>query len=262
MLDWLKNKLKEFLGKKESKEDIELELIDAGVAIEVAERIARACEEGKESLSKALDEILKEGRIQVNKKPFVIMVVGINGTGKTTTVAKLAHMFLKQGKKVVLAASDTFRAAAIEQLEEHAKRLGVEVIKHRYGADPAAVAFDAIKHAEAKGIDVVLIDTAGRLHTYAGLMEELRKIKRVAKPDLTLLVVDATTGNDAVEQAKAFAELIDGIIVTKFDVDSRGGALISVSFVSNKPIYFLGTGQGYEDLKPFKKKEIIKALVD
>jgi len=166
------------------------------------------------------------------------------------------NLFKKNGLKCVIAASDTFRAAAIQQLQEHADKLGVKMIKHDYGADPAAVAFDAIKYAEANRADVVLIDTAGRLHSNVNLMDEMKKVVRVAKPDLKIFIGESITGNDCVEQAKKFNEAIgiDGIILAKADLDDRGGAAISVSFVTKKPILYIGTGQGYDDLSRLIRK--------
>ncbi len=196
------------------------------------------------------------------RKPCKIMFVGINGSGKTTTIAKMAKMLQDSKLKVVIAASDTFRAAAIHQLQEHADKLGIKLVKHDYGADPAAVAFDAIKYAEAHGIDVVLIDTAGRLHSNTNLVDEMKKISRVAKPDFKIFVGESITGNDCVEQARSFNEAIgiDGIILAKADVDEKGGAAISVSYVTKKPILFLGTGQGYDDLTPFKPELVVESL--
>ena len=207
-----------------------------------------------------LIEKIKDGLKE--KKPYIIVFFGINGSGKTTTIAKIAHM-LKQNKLTsVLAAADTFRAASIEQLEKHGAKLGIAVIKQKYGADPAAVAFDAIAHAKSKGIDVVLVDTAGRMHTKSDLLREMEKIVRVTKPSLKIFVGEAITGNDAVEQAKAFNDAvgIDAVILTKADVDEKGGATISVSHVTKKPILFLGMGQEYKDLKKFDKKEILKTI--
>ncbi|MFH0869343.1 MAG: signal recognition particle-docking protein FtsY [archaeon] len=195
-------------------------------------------------------------------KPLVILFVGVNGVGKTTSIAKTAAYLQKNNLTCVLAASDTFRAASIEQLQEHADKLKVEVIKHNYGADPAAVAFDAVKHAKARGIDVVLIDTAGRQHSNVDLMAELEKIKRVAKPNLTILSVDALTGNDAVEQARLFNEKIgiDASIISKTDADEKGGAIISVVQATQKPILFIGTGQRYEDLEPFVAEKFVSKI--
>ncbi|MEM2916029.1 MAG: signal recognition particle-docking protein FtsY [Candidatus Woesearchaeota archaeon] len=196
------------------------------------------------------------------KKPFVICFVGVNGSGKTTSIAKVAHLLKQNGYSVVLAAADTFRAAAIDQLQLHADKLGVKLIRHDYGSDPAAVAFDAIKHAEATKKDVVLIDTAGRLHSNTNLMDEMKKIMRVAKPDLKLFVGESITGNDCIEQARQFDNAIgiDGIILAKADVDEKGGAAISVSYVTKKPILYLGVGQEYADLQAFDKDKLIASI--
>ena len=196
------------------------------------------------------------------KKPLVICMVGINGSGKTTSIAKLANYFQAHGLSVVLAAADTFRAAAIDQLQLHADKLNVKLVKHEYGADPAAVAFDAIKHAQAAKKDIVLIDTAGRLHSNVNLVDEMKKIVRIAKPDLNIFVGESITGNDCVEQAKKFDEAIgiDGIILAKADIDEKGGAAISVSYVTKKPILFLGVGQEYKDLQEFNKEKLIASM--
>ena len=193
----------------------------------------------------------------------IIVFVGINGTGKTTSIAKLAHILQKRGRSVILAASDTYRSGSIEQLEEHARRIGVRVIKHQYGADPAAVAFDAVGYAKAHSINAVLIDTAGRMQTNKNLLEEMRKIVRVTNPDLTVLVVDALTGNDAVEQGKVFSEAvkIDGIILAKLDADIKGGSAISLSYIMGKPVTLVGTGQRYDDLEPFQPEAIVKNIM-
>ena len=196
-------------------------------------------------------------------EPAVLVFIGINGTGKTTSIAKLAHVLQKKGRTVILAASDTYRSGSIEQLEEHARRIGVRVIKHQYGADPAAVAFDAVNYAKAHRINVVLIDTAGRMQNNKNLLEEMRKIVRVTNPDLTILVVDALTGNDAVEQGKVFSEAvkIDGIILAKLDADVKGGSAISLSYIMGKPVAMVGTGQKYDDLEPFQAEAIVKNLI-
>jgi fused signal recognition particle receptor len=196
-------------------------------------------------------------------EPAVLVFIGINGTGKTTSVAKLAHVLQKKGRTVILAASDTYRSGSIEQLEEHARRIGVRVIKHQYGADPAAVAFDAVNYAKAHRINAVLIDTAGRMQNNKNLLEEMRKIVRVTNPDLTILVVDALTGNDAVEQGKVFSEAvkIDGIILAKLDADVKGGSAISLSYIMGKPVAMVGTGQKYDDLEPFQAEAIVKNLI-
>ena len=230
----------------------------------------RVQDEIKDALAKAIDKLLIEPPDVVaeikssikEQKPYVIIFFGINGVGKTLSIAKVAHL-LKQNKlSCVLAASDTFRAAAIEQLSIHAEKLKVPMIKHQYGSDPAAVAFDAIAHAKSNGIDVVLIDTAGRMHTKTDLMKEMEKIIRVSKPNLKVFVGESIAGNDAIEQVKVFNEAagIDGIILTKAEVDERGGTSISVSYVTGKPILFLGVGQEYGELKKFDKKELLRAI--
>jgi fused signal recognition particle receptor len=219
------------------------------------------------SLSTSLESLFDVKQIDLvsvvkSKKPFVICFVGINGSGKTTTIAKFVQLLKNNNLKCVLAAADTFRAAAIQQLEEHANNLGVKIIKHDYGADAAAVAFDAVKYAEAHKLDVVLIDTAGRMHSNANLMDEMKKVIRVAKPDMKIFIGESITGNDCIEQASKFNEAIgiDGIILSKADVDEKGGAAISVSYVTKKPILFLGTGQTYNDLQTFDSKKILESL--
>jgi len=238
-----------------------------GAKEEVAEAVKRAVREALlELLEKAspinLIEKVKEKRSK-SKDPFVIVFVGVNGTGKTTTIAKIAKYLTNNGFTVLLACSDTFRAGALEQLEMHAKRVGVKVIKHRYGADPAAVAYDAIASARARGIDVVLVDTAGRMQTDRGLMDELRKIVRVSQPDLVVFVGDALAGNDALEQAKKFEEAvgIDAVVLTKVDADARGGAAVSIAHAIGKPIIFLGCGQRYEDLIPFTREWLVDRIM-
>jgi len=273
-----KVKGKKILGIGEKKLDellwhLEMALLESDVALEVVEEIKKevkkslmgmsrreAKEAVEESLKNAIRNILKRSEgdffsaIEKSKKPFVIMFVGVNGSGKTTAIAKLAHMLKKKGYSCVIAAGDTFRAGAIAQLEKHAGNIDVKVIKHDFGADPAAVAYDAIEHAKAKHRDFVLIDTAGRMQTNVNLMEEMRKIKRVANPDMVIFVGDALTGNDAIEQARRFNEVvgIDGVILTKVDTDAKGGAALSIAYAIGKPLYFIGVGQGYEDQIPFK----------
>ena len=195
-------------------------------------------------------------------EPLVVMFVGINGTGKTTTIGKLSNYYLKKGYTPVIAASDTFRAGAIEQVTHHADNVGVKIIKHQKGSDPAAVAFDAVEHARAQGKELVLIDTAGRMQTNVNLMDEMKKIKRVSKPDLVIFVGDALTGNDAVEQAKKFNDAIDidGVILTKADADSKGGASLSIGYVIKKPIMFLGVGQGYDDIMEYDPDWMLNQL--
>lgn len=259
-------------------DELELEFLELNVALEVIERIRQELkekivgkaikgEEIKETLKEALEKILCLPQIdilKIEKKPFIIAFFGVNGAGKTTTIAKIAKYLIDNGKKVVLAASDTYRAASIEQLCHHAEKLGIKVIKHDYGADPAAVAYDAIEHARARNIDYVLIDTAGRLHSNKNLIEELKKIVRVTKPDLKILVAEAITGNDAVIQAETFQREIgiDGIILTKMDIDEKGGTAISMAYTTKKPIMFIGTGQEYKDLKRFNCKEIIENIFE
>ena len=186
-----------------------------------------------------------------------------NGTGKTTSIAKVTNFLLKKGYSVVLAGSDTYRPGSIEQLEQHAKKLGVKMIKHDYGADPAAVAYDAISHAQSHGIDVVLIDTAGRIQTDRNLMNELAKIKRVVDPDLTVLVIDSLIGNDAVLQAEEFhnSVSVDANILTKVDADVKGGASLSVAHVTGKPIIFIGVGQEYKDLQLFEPQVFVDMML-
>ncbi len=195
-------------------------------------------------------------------KPYIILFVGVNGTGKTTTIAKLAGWMRDQGIHVVIAAGDTFRAGAIEQLLVHGERLGIRVIRQQEGSDPAAVAYDAVEHARAKKLDVVLVDTAGRQHTNENLIAEAQKIRRVVQPQLTLFVGDALSGNDVTEQARMFKKMlgVDGLILTKLDADAKGGAALSATFVTKKPILFVGTGQGYGDLRPFDPDWLIERL--
>ena len=194
--------------------------------------------------------------------PLVVAFVGVNGTGKTTAIARLAHWLQAQGRSVVLAAADTFRAGAIEQLEVHANKLGCKFIAHQAGGDPAAVAFDAVAHAKAKHRDVVLIDTAGRMQTNTNLMDEMAKIQRVAKPDLIMFVGDALAGNDAIEQARQFHATVgsDAVILTKLDVDAKGGAALSIASAIGRPIAFVGIGQDYEDLMPFDAAWVVERI--
>ncbi len=200
--------------------------------------------------------------VKNRQKPVHIVFVGINGTGKTTSISKMTHRLLKSGYSVVLAAGDTFRAGAIDQLGIHANRLGVKMIKHQAGADPAAVIYDAVQYAKAHKIDFVLSDTAGRMHTNMNLMAQMEKICRVSSPDLIIFVDEAVAGNDAVERAAQFNEAvpIDGSILTKIDADSKGGAAISIAYITGKPILFFGMGQGYEDLKKFDPDWFVNQL--
>jgi fused signal recognition particle receptor len=213
---------------------------------------------GGVDLIKAVAEAKRKGQ------PYSIMFVGINGTGKTTSIAKITRLLQKSGFSVVLASGDTYRAGAIEQLEEHARRLDVKVIRHQYGSDAAAVGYDAIQHAKARGIDAVLIDTAGRMQTNRNLMDELTKIKRVVQPDLTLMILDSLIGNDATEQALTFNKAVgfDATILTKVDADAKGGSSLSVSFLTGKPVIYIGVGQGYDDLQPFDADWFAKKLLE
>ena len=218
----------------------------------------------KASLVELLSKTTFDPQTLLEKRdgPLIIAFVGVNGTGKTTTIAKIADWLQQNGKSVVLAASDTFRAGAIEQLEVHAERLGCKFIKHQAGADPAAVAFDAVEHAKAKHRDIVLIDTAGRMQTNTNLMDEMKKIKRVAKPDLIMFVGDSLAGNDAIDQARKFHEAvgIDAVVLTKLDVDAKGGAALSISSAIGQPIAFIGIGQGYGDIMPFDATWIVERI--
>ncbi|MCX6748931.1 MAG: signal recognition particle-docking protein FtsY [Candidatus Pacearchaeota archaeon] len=245
------------------KKDLKQELLGLEIKkSEVQDKIKQALRISIESLFEKPFNILEKIKEISKEKPAVIVFFGINGSGKTTTIAKLASLLQKNKISSVLAAGDTFRAASIEQLEEHASRLGVKLIKSQYNSDPASVAFDAINHAKSHKIQAVLIDTAGRMHTKASLLKEMEKIIRVSKPDLKIFVIESITGNDAIEQAKIFNEAIgiDGIILTKADVDEKAGTTLSVSYVTGKPILFLGTGQNYSDLEPFDKTRFLEKL--
>ncbi|HTP53394.1 MAG TPA: signal recognition particle-docking protein FtsY [Thermoplasmata archaeon] len=266
-------------------DDLEIVLLQSDVALPVIERLrrdlvrelaGRKLKHGVEEeeairacLERSVRAILGRNTLDLaaairayQPKPYIIMFVGVNGTGKTTTVAKFAGWLRAQGFSSAIAAGDTFRAGAIEQLLTHGERLGVRVIRQQEGSDPAAVAFDAVAHAKAKGIDVVLIDTAGRQHTNENLVEEAKKIRRVAVPTLTLFVGDALSGNDVVEQARLFDKAlgIDGLVLTKLDADAKGGAALSTAFVTKKPILFVGVGQGYADLMPFDPDWMVQRL--
>jgi fused signal recognition particle receptor len=270
-------------------DEFQLSLVENDVAVSVADYVANELKEKlkdvqftrfsdpRKGVKTILGDVLlsvldRAGRLDlfefIEKKrragePTVIVFVGINGTGKTTSIAKLAHILQKRGLTCILAASDTYRSGAIEQLAEHARRIGVKMIQHQYKGDPAAVAYDAVNYARAHGVNAVLIDTAGRMGTNTNLLEEMRKIVRVAKPDLTILVVDALTGNDAVEQGKVFSQAvkIDGIILAKLDADIKGGNAISISYIMGRPVTLVGTGQGYDDLEPFQPQTIVKNLI-
>jgi fused signal recognition particle receptor len=212
---------------------------------------------GGEAFFKVLDE--NKGQ----HKPAIILFVGVNGTGKTSTVAKIGYLLQRKGYSVLIAAADTYRTGSIEQIEEHARRIGIRTIKHDYGGDAAAVAFDAANYANAHGTNAVLIDTAGRMQTNKNLLEEMKKIARVAKPNITILVVDALTGNDAVEQGRSFSEAvnIDGVILTKLDADAKGGSSISMAAIIGKPILFATVGQNYEDIISFEPEQMVEKII-
>ncbi len=269
--------------------DLQLQLIGNDVSVEVAERICNGLKERlvgaeaprfgnksgvvKTALRESIEAVMNgDNRIDLLKlvdeskrkgEPFSIMFVGINGTGKTTTIAKVAHLLKKKGYSVVLASGDTYRAGAIEQLEEHGRRLGLRVIRHKYGSDAAAVGYDAVEHAKAQGIDVVLIDTAGRMQTNRNLMDELHKVKRVVQPKLTIMILDSLIGNDATEQALTFNKQIgfDAAILTKVDADAKGGSSLSVAYLTGKPVIYVGVGQGYDDLQPFNPQWFAEKLL-
>jgi len=254
---------------------------DVGVntALDLVERVRRAARERRLEDAGQLKQILKEqisgmldkGSTAINYRdgaPTVIVIVGVNGVGKTTTIGKLAYLCKSEGKRVILGAADTFRAAAIDQLEVWANRVGVDLIKHQEGADPAAVAFDSLQAAKARRGDVLIIDTAGRLHTKSNLMEELKKINRVldrempGAPNEVILVLDATTGQNAVNQARQFSDAvgITGIALTKLDGSAKGGVVIAVNQALNIPVKLIGIGEGVEDLRPFNAGEFVEAL--
>lgn len=265
-------------------EELEFSLLEGDVEQETAEAITQEIRKeivGKEvsrkenlddflkkEVKNALEKVMKAEKIDFwkmaeEKKPFIVLFLGPNGAGKTTTIAKIASAFQKKGKKTVLASSDTFRAGSIEQLETHAERIGVRVVKHKYGADPAAVAFDAVKSAESGKADVVLIDSAGRQETNKNLLNELKKIVRVIKPDLKIYVGESYTGQALLHQAEEFEKEVgvDGFILTKIDTDAKGGTAISLLYKLKKPIIFVGTGQEYKDLEEFSEKFVIDRVI-
>ncbi len=264
---------------------LEMALMESDVALPVAEEIVREVKSdlvgrkkkigadtgtiAEQSLRNALISLLSKNHldfdeyIRSKEKPVKILFVGVNGTGKTTSIAKVAKYLMNQNYSVVLAAGDTFRAGAIEQLEVHGNNLGLKVVKHKTGGDPAAVIFDAIEYARAHSKDVVLADTAGRLHTNINLMDQMRKIVRVTKPDLLIFVDEAIAGNDAVERARLFNESvpIGGSILTKTDADAKGGSAISIAYITGKPVLFLGVGQTYPDLVKFEPEWLVDRLM-
>lgn len=247
-----------------------IDLVRSGVARKELDDPARLKEELKGNIIKFLSDVETGGSTPLPGQPMVIMVVGVNGVGKTTTIGKLACMFRDQGKKVILAAADTFRAAAIEQLTIWGERSGADVIKQAHGADPSAVVFDAVNAAVTRGVDVVLIDTAGRIHTKVNLMDELQKIYRVTgrnlpgAPHQVWLVLDATTGQNALSQAEMFNRSmgITGIILTKLDGTARGGIVVGISHQLRIPILFIGIGEKTDDLRPFDAGEFVDAIFE
>ena len=265
--------------------DLEMALLESDVEMNVAETILDRVREElvgetrkqvdttaalvREALREALVEVIRVGqfdfdeRVRSTDRPVTIVFTGVNGVGKTTTIAKLARYLEERGLSVVVANGDTYRAGANEQIREHADRLGRDLISHDQGGDPAAVIYDGVEYAEANDVDVVLGDTAGRLHTSDDLMAQLEKIDRVVDPDMTLFVDEAVAGQDAVRRAEEFddAAAFDGAVLTKADADSQGGAAISIAQVTGKPILFLGTGQGYDDLRKFDPEELVADLL-
>ena len=270
--------------------DLQLALIGNNVAVPIAEKITKEVEHALattkvgrltsrkkityDALRKAIIDILESpeedvdllGVIKGNKKngeTTVLAIFGPNGAGKTTTIAKLTQFLINNDLTVVIGAGDTFRAGAIDQISKHCEKLGVRIIKQDYGSDPAAVIYDTIQHAKAKGIDVVIADTAGRLQTNKNLMRELEKIVRVAEPDLNIFVADALTGNDAAFQAEEYDRMvgIDAIILTKVDADPKGGAALSVVYAAKAPIIYIGVGQKYSDFKPFDSAWFAEAII-
>jgi len=285
----------ERFGKEISQEDISklseeliIDLVEADVAYEVAENIIKDLEKKivgskiglfedkkrfiKDKFREILIEYLKKGEwnkdlvetIKSSAKPYKILFMGVNGVGKTTTIAKVAKYLRDRGLKVLVVAADTFRAGAQEQLEIHCKKLSIPIFRGRYGYDPAALVFDSIKYAQKNSFDVILIDSAGRQHTDIDLMNEIKKISRVSSPDLKILVLDALTGNDAVNQAIEFDKYIgvDGVILTKLDADASGGSALSIITTINKPIIFVGVRQKYDDLISYKADLIIEKIIE
>jgi fused signal recognition particle receptor len=284
----LKEKFKKAVSKKISDKkfeelfwELEMGLLEANVAVEVIEKLKEGLKyeivdvpiKGKvdefvfSKLKDNIRELFKRevdliSEIKKAEKPYVIVFLGVNGSGKTTSIAKFAKLLKDNGLTCVMAAADTFRAAAIDQLQLHAEKLGVKMIKHDYGSDAAAVGFDAIKHAKGKDVDVVLIDTAGRMHSNSNLMDELKKVIRVVDPHFKIFVGESIVGNDCTEQARKFNDSVgvDGIILSKADVDEKGGTAISISYVTDKPVLFLGTGQEYGDIEKFSVDKLMDSL--
>ena len=278
------NKIESFFSSTASREGLtevlEETLITSDIGVKTSWLIINSIKDGlkgynadelKACLREAIFNILKDCQkpLEINTKPFIIMVLGVNGVGKTTTIGKLASRFASEGKKVLLGAGDTFRAAAIEQLEIWARKTGCDIIKQEQGGDPAAVAFDAVKAAVARDVDIVILDTAGRLHTKVNLMEELKKVKRIiareipGAPHEALLVLDASTGQNAVNQARMFNETagVTGIVLTKLDGTAKGGIIVAIANELKIPIRFIGIGEGVEDLRVFTAREFVEAMI-
>jgi fused signal recognition particle receptor len=257
VVDDLSVKLKkELLGLKLEKEQEATEIVQSKLRTAVAEIFARTTR----------FDLIEKIKMKKEAKggPFVIVFLGINGTGKTTTVAKIANLLRKAGFSVVVAAGDTHRAGAIEQLEQHTNRLSLKIVKQRYGADPSSVGRDAYDHAKKNHIDIVLMDTAGRMQTSKNLMDEMGKIVRVVKPDVKLFIGDALAGNDTINQAREFFHYtnFDGAILTKVDADAKGGSAISIAHITSRPIVYIGMGQGYDDIIPFDSNKFIESLFE
>lgn len=276
-LDTLLEELEWVLLESDISSDAVTAVIDALRNTLIGARLRKGADLSKvleASLKRALRNLLSAGYwdfdasvqsyVDKGDLPVVIMMVGVNGTGKTTTAAKIAHRLQSRGLSVIAAAGDTFRAGAIQQLESHCETLGIRCISSQRGGDAAAVIRDAIESAKAKNIDVVLVDTAGRMHNKTNLMKELNKVRRIANPHLTLFVGDALAGNDAVDQAKMFQEIMkfDGAVLTKMDTDAKGGAGLSIAFATGRPIVFAGTGQGYDDLLQFEPNWLLDQLFE
>ena len=265
--------------------DLELVLLENNVAQVVSQKIVADIKEKlagqsvrksqaeriiKDAMKSTISEILNQEKVDIDSavesaksegRALLILFLGFNGSGKTTTIAKTGKYLMDKGYTCVFAAADSFRAAAIEQLEFHGNKLGIKVIKQKYGTDPAAIIFDAVKHANSRGINVVLADSAGRVHTDRNLLEELKKIVRVNKPDLKLLVIESIAGNDVVEQAKVFDEVeLNGVVLTKTDVDDKGGSALSLCYTLRKPICFIGTGQEYGEFEEFAARRMVASI--
>ena len=272
---------------EQSLEEMEENLLSADVGVKATQKLMETLRgltpSGSEDLARDMSSQLQQAMVKLlqdsaaaprlealSVRPWVVLFLGVNGVGKTTTIGKLAAQYKTDGKKVLLVAGDTFRAAAVEQLEAWGRRAGVELIKHRAGADPSAVVYDGMQAAKSRGMDVLLIDTAGRLHTKVHLLEELKKIRRViareqpGAPHETLLVLDATTGQNGLQQAKIFKEAteIDGIVLTKLDGTAKGGVIISIQEELGVSVRYIGVGEDVEDLQPFEAERFVEALFE